>query len=135
MAEDFKPHLRTYLRTSTELTTLVGSRLYWDETPQEVVVDADGIALPFVFLRRQGSSVIDQDDVRDRARVQVICEAVTPELATAAYLALNTALHQKQNYTAGTITVRSSMRSAGPMDDINRITGRPQVVAYYTVRY
>lgn len=135
MAEDFKPHLRTYLLTSTELTDLVGSRLYWDEVPQDAEVDGDGAALPFVFMRRQGSSPIDQFDVRDAARVQVICEAVTPELATAVYLALNAALHRKQNYAAGTITIRSSMRSAGPMDDTNRITGRPQVVAYYTVRY
>lgn len=135
MAEDLKPHLRNYLLTNPELTALVGSRIYWDEAPQDS-------ALPFVFLRRQGSSAgIDQFDLRDSARVEVICEAGTreeggsPRQATTVYLAVDDALHRRQNYNAGTLAIRHSMRSGGPNDDVNRLNGRPQVVAYFTVRY
>lgn len=139
MSLDIKPHLRTYLLTSTELTTLVGSNVYADSVP----LDAP---LPFVFFRRQGSGIIDQFDVRDRARIQVICEAdkdkvvgvgdTTPEQdAYAVWLAVEAVLHRKQNYTAGSATVRHSMRSAGPIDQVNNVTGNPQVVAYYIVRY
>jgi hypothetical protein len=67
--------------------------------------------------------------------MQFICEAETPEEATAVYLALNDALHRKQNYAAGDAIIRHSMRQSGPIDQINGITGNHQVVAYYIVRY
>lgn len=130
MSLDIKAELVTYLLTVTELTDLVGSDVYADKLPVE---PAPG--LPFVFFRRQGSGIIDQFDVRDRARLQFICEAPTPEEATAVYLALDATLHRKGNYAAGTATVRHSMRQSGPIDGDSSVSGNPQQVAYYIVRY
>lgn len=125
---DIKPHLRTYLLESKELADLVGSSVYIDEIPEEATI-------PFVFFRRQGSGVLDQDSVRDAPRFQFICEAATPQDATAIYLVLFTLLHQKTNFNAGDAVVRSAMQSAGPSSGKDPISGNPQTTAYFVVRY
>lgn len=133
MALDIKHELQVYLTgTATdvaELTALVGSRVYADELPEGEVT------LPFVFFRRQGSGILGVDELFDPARLQFLCEAATPEAATAVWLALNAALHRRQAFTAGSANVRYSRRQSGPIDQRSSVSGNPQVVAYYIVRY